>query len=221
MADLCITVTGRTAEDIRRERIAAEADADLVELRLDAMERPDAAAALHGRRKPAIVTCRPRREGGMFDGPEEARLRVLEAAHAAGAEFIDVEWDAADAAVVQVRGGRGIVVSRHVFDGTPKDAGALLADLRRRGGDVAKLAVTSESIADLRTLLRAGGVAREAGGDSIVIGMGPCGTPTRVLAGRFGSRWTYAGNRVAPGQMPASRLVGEFHFRRIRPDAAV
>jgi len=69
MSQLCITVIGKTADEIRRAREAAEADADLVELRLDSMDRPDAAAALDGRRKPAIVTCRPLREGGMFDGP--------------------------------------------------------------------------------------------------------------------------------------------------------
>jgi len=221
VTQLCITVIGRTADDVRRERIAAEADADLVELRLDAMERPDAAAALHGRRKPAIVTCRPLREGGMFDGPEADRLRVLEEAHAAGAEFIDVEWDAVDAAVVKARNGRGIVVSRHVFDCTPANAGAMLDHLRGCGGEVAKLAVMSESIADLRTLLHAGRQTRGAACDSILIGMGAAGTATRVLAGRFGSRWTYAGNRVAPGQVPASRLIDEFHFRGIRPDAAV
>ena len=52
-------------------RIAAEKDADMVELRLDSMARPDPDAALTNRTKPAIVTCRPLREGGMFDGAEE------------------------------------------------------------------------------------------------------------------------------------------------------
>ena len=37
--------------------------------------------------------------------------------------------------------------------------------------------------------------------------------PSRLLASRFGSRWTYAGNAVAPGQIPASRMVDEFRFR--------
>src|SRR5689334_20669066 len=133
MSQLCITVIGKTAEDIRRARVAAEADADLVELRVDSMERPDAAAALGGRTKPAIVTCRPLREGGMFEGTEEDRLRVLADAHASGAEFIDVEWDAVRSAPRQ---GRGVVVSRHVFDCTPRNSGALLDSLRRQGGEV-------------------------------------------------------------------------------------
>lgn len=217
MAELCITVTGKDAEAIRQARIAAEADADLVELRLDSMDRPDAAAALAGRRKPAIVTCRPLREGGMFDGPEEHRRRVLDEAHAHGAEFIDLEWDALDAAVMRERGGRGIIASRHVFDCTPRNAAAMLDYLRSRGAEVAKLAATCEGIGDLRTLLHAVRPDRA----SILIGMGGGGTLTRVLADRFGSRWTYAGNRVAPGQLPASRLVDEYRFRRVRPDAAI
>jgi 3-dehydroquinate dehydratase/shikimate dehydrogenase len=217
VAELCITVIGRTADDIRRARAAAEADADLVELRLDSMERPDAAAALEGRTKPAIVTCRPLREGGMFDGPEEARLGVLADAHARGAEFIDLEWDALGAPVMTARGGRGVIVSRHVFDCTPRNAAAIMDHLRGQGGDVAKLAAMTERLTDLRTLLQ----AVRPDGASIVIGMGAGGAATRVLASRYGSRWTYAGQSIAPGQLPASRLIDEFRFRRIRPDAAV
>jgi 3-dehydroquinate dehydratase / shikimate dehydrogenase len=217
MSQLCITVIGKTAEAIRRARAAAEADADLVELRLDSMARPDAAAALDGRCKPAIVTCRPLREGGMFDGPEEERLRVLDEAHARGAEFVDLEWDAVHAPVMQARGGRGVILSRHVFDCTPRNAAAILDHLRGQGAEIAKLAATAERIADLRTLLH----AVRPGPSSILIGMGAGGTATRVLASRYGSRWTYAGDRVAPGQIPASRLIDEFRFRRIKADAAI
>jgi 3-dehydroquinate dehydratase / shikimate dehydrogenase len=202
---------------MRSARQGAEADGDLVELRLDSMERPDPDGALADRRKPAIVTCRPLREGGMFDGSEEERLRILMRAHELGAEFIDVEWDARAEPLLRARGGRGVIVSRHDFSGTPADAARVLAGLRAAGGEVAKLAVTTESPSDLLTLLR----AAPQDGSSIVIGMGGAGLPTRVLAGRFGSRWTYAGNAIAPGQVTAARLLQEFRFRRIRPDAAV
>ena len=53
------------------------------------------------------------------------------------------------------------------------------------------------------------------GGNAVVIAMGDAGFPSRVLAERFGSRWTYAGNAVAPGQVPASRMIDEFRFRAI------
>ena len=55
----------------------------------------------------------------------------------------------------------------------------------------------------------------------VLMAMGQPGVPSRVLAARLGNRWTYAGDGVAPGQMPAARLLGEFRFRRIRPDAAL
>ncbi len=64
---LCVTVTADTMAELcaARDRIA---DADLVELRLDTVREPDVAAALAGRRRPVIVTCRPTWEGGHFSG---------------------------------------------------------------------------------------------------------------------------------------------------------
>jgi 3-dehydroquinate dehydratase/shikimate dehydrogenase len=217
MTQLCITVIGQDSDAIRRARVAAEVDADLVELRLDSMSSPDPEAALAGRTKPAIVTCRPLREGGMFEGSEEERLRILARAQALGAEFVDIEWDVRAEPFLAARGGRGVIVSRHDFQGVPADLPALLHRLRSAGAEVAKLAVTVERASDLRKLLE----NARPDGRSVLIGMGRAGLATRVLAGRFGSRWTYAGNGVAPGQVPAARLLQEFRFRRIRPDAAV
>jgi 3-dehydroquinate dehydratase/shikimate dehydrogenase len=51
--------------------------------------------------------------------------------------------------------------------------------------------------------------------------MGAAGVPTRVLAARFGSCWTYAGDGVAPGQLPAARMVDEFRFRQVTAATAV
>lgn len=195
----------------------AEVDADLVELRLDSMKSPDPEAALADRRKPAIATCRPLREGGMFDGPEEDRLRILQRAHAFGAEFVDIEWDIRPEPFTAPRGGRGVIVSRHDFQGVPDDVPGTLRALHAAGGEVAKLAVMVERASDLRALID----AARPDGSSVLIGMGRAGLATRVLAGRFGSRWTYAGSGVAPGQVSAGRLLDEFKFRRIRPDAAV
>ena len=67
-------------EDLRRSRDAVTGDADLIELRLDLVDRPDVAAALHGRRTPVIVTCRAQWEGGGFTGSEDERRRILESA---------------------------------------------------------------------------------------------------------------------------------------------
>ncbi len=213
---ICATVTGRTSEAIRAAREAAEADADLIELRLDTMDRPDPAAALAGRRRPAVVTCRPLREGGFFDGAEEERRRILEDASAIGAEFVDVEWDAGFDALIRSRSGRGIVMSRHDFNGTPDRVSDLLRTMHASGAEIVKLAVTTRALSDLVPLLDA-----RPPFESILIGMGGAGVASRILAAKFGSRWTYTGDGVAPGQLTMERLLGEFRFRRIRSDAAL
>ena len=167
MTQLCITVIGNDSDSLRRARFAAEVEADLVELRLDSMASPDPAAALEGRRKPAIVTCRPLREGGMFDGSEEERLRILERAQGLGAEFVDIEWDINPAPFVARNGGHGVIVSRHDFQGVPDDVPGTLRRLHAAGGEVAKLAVMVERASDLRTLLEHG----QPDGSSVLIGM--------------------------------------------------
>jgi len=57
--------------------------------------------------------------------------------------------------------------------------------------------------------------------DAVVIGMGDSGIPTRLLASRFGSRWTYGGNAVAPGQIPVANMLGDFRFRSVGPRTAL
>ena len=214
---LCVTVTGRTAEAIRAARISAEAHADLVELRLDTMDAPDASAALEGRSRPAIVTCRPIREGGEFTGTEEERRNILRRAGEAGAEFLDIEFESTLLDLVEARNGRGVVVSKHDFHGVPGDVAGLLAGMRSTGAEVSKLAITAGRLSDMIALLD----NARFDGSAVLIAMGAAGVASRILAARFGSRWTYSGDEVAPGQLPASRLLSEFRFARVRRDTAI
>ncbi len=225
---LCVTVTGRTMEELRRARDAA-AHADLVEVRLDSVDRPDPIGAIEGRRRPVIVTCRPVWEGGAFDGSEEERGRLLSDAQTAGAEFVDVEWRAAFLpAITRRRRGRGVVVSMHLFGTPPADLSDRTRSLRSSGVEVVKVAIEAEQLTDMLPLLalaahadfrETDGQGREDRPGHVLLAMGQPGVPSRVLAARLGNRWTYAGHGVAPGQMPAERLLSEFQFRRIRHDA--
>jgi 3-dehydroquinate dehydratase/shikimate dehydrogenase len=222
MADsqLCAVVTGRTMAEMRAGRDAVRG-ADLVELRLDFADRPDAAGALQGRRLPVVVTCRARWEGGRFDGSEDERRRILESALDLGAEYVDVEAAAGFArALVEKTGGRRIVISEHKFDLPPGDVRGRFAALRSSGAEIAKLAVQVESLEQLSAIFD---IADEAGPDRdrILIAMGAAGLPSRVLSARLGSRWTYAGDDVAPGQVSAARLLRDFRFHRIAADAAL
>ncbi len=220
---LCETVTGKTMGELIAARDAATS-ADMVELRLDGVARCDVARALEGRSRPVIVTCRPIWEGGQFDGAEEDRRELLGQALSGGAEYVDVEWRALSAG-----GGRGLldrvldadrkrtIVSSHDFEGLPADLGARAAAMRATGAAVIKVAVAAHRLCDTLGLME----IANGRGDAVVIGMGDAGVPTRLLASRFGSRWTYGGPAVAPGQMPVSRMVGDFRFRDVGPRTAL
>src|SRR5262249_42405966 len=216
---LCVTVTAATTAELRRQRDEV-ADADLVELRLDTVKDPDVAGALAGRRVPAIVTCRPAWEGGQFTGSEEERKRLLRDALSQGAEYVDVEWRARFDDLLAETGGRRIVLSMHDFSGVPDDLGARLLAMRSTGAEVVKLAVHVKRLSDCATL-HAIGVQSGAGGGLVILGLGDYGLPTRVLAGRFESAWTYAGTLRDIGQLPAPTLLKEFHFRSISPQTAL
>jgi len=208
---LCVTVTGATTAELCRQRDAV-ADADLVELRLDTVSDPSAAAALAARPRPVIVTCRPQWEGGCFQGSEEERKRILGDALTLGAEYVDLEWRANFDDLIARTSGRRIVLSTHDYDGVPIDLAARAQAMRTTGAEVIKIAATLRSLADAAQLLA---VASETERPTVLIGMGPYGIVTRVLASRFRSAWTYAGALRQIGQLSAAELLEEYQFRSI------
>ncbi len=193
----------------------AATGADMVELRLDGVEDIDVRRALSGRTLPVIATCRPTWEGGRFDGSEERRRALLIEALDAGAEYVDVEWRAGFADVIG-RDPRRIVISSHDFGRVPNDLVSRAVAMRQTGANTIKIALTATRLSDALPLLPIA-----AAGDAVVIAMGDAGLPSRLLAARFGSRWTYAGNAVAPGQVPASRMLEEFRFRAVGRGTAI
>ena len=210
---LCVTVTAPTMAELRKCRDAA-ADADLVELRLDSVSDPNVAAALAGRRVPAIVTCRPVWEGGQFRGSEDERRRLLADALALGAEYVDVEWRAHFDDLIATTGGRRIVLSAHDFDMVPIDLTARVHAMKSTGAEVVKLAVKTTRLTDCLPLLD---IASQGGGHTglVLIGMGEYGLATRILAERFGSMWTYAGSQADLGQLTADTLINVYRFRSL------
>jgi 3-dehydroquinate dehydratase / shikimate dehydrogenase len=216
--ELCVVVTAPTMAELRRQRDAI-ADADLVELRLDKVRDPNVAGALEGRTRPVIVTCRAAWEGGGFTGSEEERHRILGEALDSGAEYVDIEWRARFDDLVS-RGGRRVVLSSHDFKGTSGNLSEQMRDMRAATTGIAKIAVTPQRLSDCVPLLTLGAGASDAD-RRIVIGMGDYGLPTRLLAARFGSAWTYAGGLRDIGQVTASSLINEYRVRSLTDATAI
>jgi 3-dehydroquinate dehydratase/shikimate dehydrogenase len=225
---LCFAVTAPRSVDVVEtlavpgmaelcRRAAAPSRADILELRLDALtDRPDAAAVLQSCSRPAIVTCRPQWEGGGFRGSELERERVLEAALAGGAAFVDVEWAAPFRDRLLTQAAERVVLSAHAHEGIPADLSARVLTMAETRAAVVKVAVQAHRLRDLLPLLD---IARRRASrrKMVVIAMGAAGVASRIAAARFNSCWTYAGEAVAPGQLPLSRLLDEFRVDRIGP----
>lgn len=211
---LCQTVTGRSMAELVAARDAATA-ADLVELRLDGVADLDVGRALAGRTKRVILTCRAAWEGGSFDGSEDERKAFLTQALQQGADYVDIEWRAGFDDLVREFAPR-VVLSSHDFNGVPADLPGQARAMRQHKAGLIKIAVMPERLVDTLPLKQ---IARD--GDAIVVGMGDTGMPSRILASHFGSRWTYAGNAVAPGQLPPAQMVNEFRFPDITQDTTI
>jgi 3-dehydroquinate dehydratase/shikimate dehydrogenase len=145
---------------------------------------------------------------------------VLADALEMGAEYVDVEWRARFDDLIAPRNGRRIVLSSHDFDGVPVDLAARLQAMRASGAEVVKIAAQARTLSDCVPLFDMGAQMGRRGG-LVLIAMGEHGLATRVLASRIGSAWTYAGGIHEIGQLDASTLLNDFHFRSLNDSTEV
>jgi 3-dehydroquinate dehydratase / shikimate dehydrogenase len=202
----------------------AAAAADVVELRLDAFEEPFELAPLLARRgrTPLVATLRPVGQGGRSRLPAPERLRALLEAADLGAEYVDLEWDAAtpEAVAALKQAGATVLVSYHDLAGVPDDlAERWWPALLERGADVVKLAGTAHDVRDCLPVFRA---LRRATAPTVAMAMGAAGLPTRVLGLRERSCFlTYGAldgaEPTAPGQPTLGELLGAYRAARLGP----
>jgi len=212
---------------------ARAAGADVIELRLDCLRDPEAVANLLAgpRTVPFILTIRTRAEGGQWDGDDAARGALLERLGALRPGYIDLEYASWVRAPILRRvaeqaraGGNQLILSHHDVHGTPGDLDGVLAPLLASSADVVKLAFAAHDAADA---WRAIDVLRRHAADRpmVALSLGDAGLLTRVLAGKFGARLTFAalrpGAESAPGQPTLAELLNGYHWRDVGPRTRV
>ena len=230
---VAVATTGATAAAcLAQGRAAAEAGADVVELRADllgadpsARDVVELAGALATRTAgaPLLVTVRTSAEGGgarLDDDAYRALLPALAEGLAAlpgrvRPAALDVELARGRTTGLVARAhaaGLDAVVSSHDVGATPPDAVMLgrLRAMAEAGADVVKLAVMPRSAHDVARLL---GVTARASEELdvpvVTMSMGALGTVSRVSGAVFGSALTFAtagGASSAPGQLPIGEV---------------
>ncbi|MFQ6096165.1 MAG: type I 3-dehydroquinate dehydratase [Armatimonadota bacterium] len=214
VAMVCVSLTSPTTEQMLSDLHRASAQADLAELRLDFMREHDIAALLTDRPCPVIVTNRPAREGGRYEGRDGDRVKPLRRAVALGAEYIDIEHDSVR--LIRDKGESKIIISYHNFSETPRDLWHIYEWLRDQGADIVKVATMANDVTDC---LLAFDVLRRAEMPTIALCMGPAGILTRILAHRFGAYLTFAtlgeGVVSGPGQLTVAEMREVYGADRI------
>ncbi len=192
---------------------AEKAGADLLEVRLDLLEKAKDVKQFFKDVKissslPIIATNRWSKEGGSFTGSEDERISML-ASVMEHSDAVDIELRAAGRDVVVGKAKKqGIpsIISYHDFDKTlPKEQMMRVLEEARNAGDLPKLAVMAKSLDDVVQLLE---VTLKAQKPLCTIAMGDIGAHSRVIAPLYGSALTYghAGKIKAPGQLSVGEL---------------
>jgi 3-dehydroquinate dehydratase/shikimate dehydrogenase len=197
---ICVILgRGRHSSLAEEWKEAADAGAELVELRADCLRRePDLKRLLAQRYTPLVFTLRRGADGGLWRGNEEKRVRLLREAILAGVDYVDLEMDVA--AQVPRFGKTKRIVSYHNLKATPPNLSELHAQCAGMNADVVKIATMAHSLDEASRVLS---IAAHATVPTIAIAMGEVGGFTRILGAKFGAPYTYAGfNRdrnFAPG----------------------
>jgi 3-dehydroquinate dehydratase/shikimate dehydrogenase len=223
---LCVSVTERSAADAIDAMRMLPPGVGAVEIRLDMMAEPDVERIVEARDRAVIATCRSAAQGGFWEGEEAARLALLRRGAAAGAEYVDLEWECrARAGELELPGSCRLILSEHDFDGTRGDLDALRREMSEVDGAVVKIATTAQTILDALRMLDLVRRASDGGRPMIGLCMGEAGLVTRVLAPKAGALLSYAaaraGAEAAPGQIPCEEMLGMYRFGEMGAETKV
>lgn len=219
---ICVSIArGRHRHVIAEHRHLVQQGAKLVEFRLDYINgEVNLKRLLADRPSPVVITCRRERDGGKWPGTEEARLMLLRSAIAEGVEYVDLEDDIAPS--IPRYGKTKRIVSMHDFRKTPDNLAEIHARLAACDADVVKMATTANQPHDNLRMLQ---LVRDSKVPTCGMCMGDIGTPSRILAGRFGAPFTYATfhheRTLAPGQLSFQQMTDIYHYQRITSDTVV
>ncbi len=219
---VCVAVTGASGGELIEKAEALVRDNSFIEFRLDYVRQPGSALPRLRRfleyhpEVLAIGTCRRAANGGKFRGTVSAQADVLVKAAAAGCQFVDVEFQSAQAMkpkeLDKVRAAAAVILSFHDYRATRKldDTFNKMTAIQ---ADYYKLVSTATCLADNVEMMKF--LERRSHQYSVVgLCMGEQGIISRVLGVRAGSAFTFAAasaeEATAPGQ-PDSRTLRDVY----------
>ncbi|KAL4202575.1 hypothetical protein AMTRI_Chr02g221800 [Amborella trichopoda] len=230
---LCAPLVAPTVEEMLLQMNKAKVSgADLVEIRLDTlsnfMPHEDLKLLLGNRPLPAIVTYRPKWEGGQYEGDDHYRLDTLFMAMELGADYIDVELQVVNdfmSSITRKKPSKSkVIVSSHNYQITPsvEELGDLVARIQATGADIVKISTMAQNITDVARMFH---VLVHCQVPIIGLLMGEKGAISRLLCPRFGGYLTYATLegviKSAPGQPKLKDMLSIYNIRQLGRDTKI
>ncbi|HTL29243.1 MAG TPA: type I 3-dehydroquinate dehydratase [Tepidisphaeraceae bacterium] len=222
MTYLCVPIFVTDEAQARREiATAAEAGADLVELRIDEFEGDPSKMVDHSI-VPTVLTYRAEWEGGRSQVSDAQRAEVL-TFNAHLANHTDVELETLRrTGTKREEFGSSVIVSFHDFKGRPDRLYNILTEMDSVGANVRKIVWMARSIRDN---LEAFEILQQRGTPTIALCMGEAGIISRVLAKKFGAFLTFASLRdesaTAPGQVTIHDMKRLYRWDAINENTKV
>ncbi len=223
---ICVSILPKTAtEAIKLIDRAEDAKADLVEIRLDLMQKKENLGGLakHGSLR-KIATNKLTKHKGKFQGSEDEGKQILLRAAKDGFDYVDIDLSTTGlkefAAEISQYGAKPIV-SFHDFD-HPLEMRELKKILEKEieaGAEVCKIVTAANRQEDNLVLLN---FAKEACKKLQVVcfATGDCGKISRLLSPLFGCLFTFAslerGEETAPGQMTIEEMKTAYKILGLR-----
>lgn len=213
---ICVSVTPASRTLAQVDLLNASRYGDMVELCIDRLiKEPDFKEILSTIDKPILISCRRKKDGGQFEGTEEARKALLRQAIASGPAYIELELDIAND--IPRFGNTQRVISFTRLDRPEYDIESIFEEAAAAKADIVKFSWPTPTIDDVWPLLAAVTQKRMLP----IVGNGR-GTPEMtfsLLGKKYGCPWIYAalekGMEAYPGQVTVHELDEYYHFNDI------
>ncbi|MBN2210761.1 MAG: shikimate dehydrogenase [Sedimentisphaerales bacterium] len=233
MTYLTVPITATNLREVGEQlRRAAAGGAELLELRLDYLEKLTADSAAQavdlakGIGLRVLATCRSVGEGGRFSGDETALRNILAAACRAGTDYLDIELaglERSGQAIPQFTplSPERVILSYHNFEGLPDNLDDILYRMAGYTPGVVKVAYKAQTISDSFAALDILRAYQSQGQQAIALAMDEPGVLTRLLAKKLGAFMTFTSldeqAASAPGQVMLAEMKNRYRWDSIGP----
>lgn len=224
---ICMCLTRKTLKDNLADAAVFNKYVDCLELRadlLDESELPQLAYFPERTGKPCILTLRKTADGGSFSGGESEHSKILGQGLEGPYAYVDIEHDTSAVGLIPQARQKGIQVIRsyHNLEEVPGNIKYIIDSIASADCDVPKAACRVGSIRQLYNLTKAN--MEYSGKPAIILGMGPFGFATRVLAPKFGNFLTFCSppdTSAAPGHIDPVKINDVYRYKSINSNTGV